>query len=122
MCDQTTNTTKQIQGGTIKAYAVTSPARLDVLPDVPTAEEAGLPGYETYNWHAIFVATGTPAPIVARLEGALRNAVAAPATRSRLVELGVEPRGTGAAELERLWDEQFRIWIPIIRASGATAN
>ncbi len=47
MCDQTTNTTKQIQGGTIKAYAVTSPARLDVLPDVPTAEEAGFPGFRS---------------------------------------------------------------------------
>ena len=45
MCDQTTNTTKQIQGGTIKAYAVTSPKRLDVLKDMPTAEEAGLPGF-----------------------------------------------------------------------------
>jgi tripartite-type tricarboxylate transporter receptor subunit TctC len=89
---------------------------------VPTAEQAGLPGYETYNWHAVFVAAGTSASVVARLERALRNAVAAPATRNRLVELGVEPLGAGATELERFWDEQFRIWIPIIRASGATAN
>jgi len=111
-----------VREGRVRALAMASASRSAALPDVPTAAEAGLPGYETYNWHAVFVAAGTPAPIVARLERALGNAVAAPATRSRLVELGVEPRGSGAAELERFWDEQFRIWIPIIRASGATAN
>ena len=89
---------------------------------MPTAAEAGLPGYETNNWHGIFVATGTPAPVIARLERALRNGIAAPATRQRLVALGVDPRGTGAEELATFWDEQFRIWIPIIRASGATAE
>ncbi|MGO7793274.1 tripartite tricarboxylate transporter substrate-binding protein, partial [Rhizobium ruizarguesonis] len=54
MCDQTTNTTKQIQGGTIKAYAVTSTKRLDVMKDIPTAVEAGLPGFEVGIWHGIY--------------------------------------------------------------------
>ncbi|MBR0659043.1 Bug family tripartite tricarboxylate transporter substrate binding protein [Neoroseomonas oryzicola] len=111
-----------VREGRVRALAMATRSRSAALPDVPTAEEGGLPGYETYNWHAIFVATGTPAPIVARLERALRNAIASPTTRGRLVELGVEPRGTGAADLEAFWDDQFRIWIPIIRASGATAN
>lgn len=111
-----------VREGRVRALAMATRSRSAALPDVPTAEEGGLPGYETYNWHAIFVATGTPALIVARLERALRNAIASPTTRGRLVELGVEPRGTGAAELETFWDDQFRIWIPIIRASGATAN
>lgn len=111
-----------VRDGRVRALAMATRARSPALPDVPTAEEAGLTGYETYNWHGIFVATGTPAPIVARLERALHDAIAAPTTRSRLVELGVDPRGTGAAELERFWDEQFRIWIPIIRASGAAVN
>jgi tripartite-type tricarboxylate transporter receptor subunit TctC len=111
-----------VREGRVRALAMATRNRSAALPDVPTAEEGGLPGYETYNWQAIFVATGTPAPIVARLERALRNAIASPTTRGRLVELGVEPRGTGAADLEAFWDDQFRIWIPIIRASGATAN
>ena len=60
MCDQTTNTTKQIQGGTVKAYAVTSAKRLDVLPDVPTAEEGGLPGFQVGIWHGTLRAQGYP--------------------------------------------------------------
>ncbi|MEO3474624.1 tripartite tricarboxylate transporter substrate binding protein [Roseomonas sp. CAU 1739] len=111
-----------VRSGQVRALAMASRTRSAALPDVPTAGEAGLPGYETSNWHAVFVATGTPAPIVARLERALRNAVAAPAMHQRLVDLGVDPRGTGAEELATFWDEQFRIWIPIIRASGATAE
>jgi tripartite-type tricarboxylate transporter receptor subunit TctC len=111
-----------VRDGRVRALAMATRTRSAALPDVPTAEEAGLPDYETYNWHAVFVATGTPAPIVARLERALRDTISAAPIRARLVELGIEPRGTGAAELERFWDEQFRIWIPIIRASGATAN
>lgn len=111
-----------VQSGQVRALAMASTTRSAALPDVPTAAEAGLPGYETNNWHGIFVATGTPAPVIARLERALRNGIAAPATRQRLVSLGVDPRGTGAEELATFWDEQFRIWIPIIRASGATAE
>lgn len=111
-----------VQSGQVRALAMASRTRSAALPDVPTAAEAGLPGYETYNWHGVFVAAGTPAPIVARLEDALRRAIAAPATRQRLIALGVDPRGTGAEELATFWDEQFRLWIPIIRASGATAE
>lgn len=111
-----------VQSGQVRALAMASSTRSAALPDVPTAAEAGLPGYETNNWHGVFVATGTPAPVIARLERALRNGIAAPATHQRLVSLGVDPRGTGAAELATFWDEQFRIWIPIIRASGATAE
>ena len=111
-----------VTNGQVRALAMASRTRSPALPDVPTAAEAGLPGYETSNWHAIFVTTGTPAPIIARLERALHNAVESPATRQRLVGLGVDPRGTGAAELATFWDEQFRFWIPIIHASGATAE
>ena len=69
MCGQTTNTTKQIQGGTIKAYAVTSPARLGNLPDTPTVEEGGLPGFQVGIWHGIYAPKGTPAGLKAKLEG-----------------------------------------------------
>ena len=96
--------------------------RVPSLPELPTAAEAGLPGYESQNWHAVFVAAGTPAPLIARLEGAARAAVASPATNRRLVEAGVEPRGTTAAELEPFWDAEMKRWLPIVRASGATVE
>ena len=111
-----------VREGRVRALAMATRDRSPALPDVPTAQEAGLPGYETYNWHAVFVVTGTPAPVVARLERAVRHAVTAPAGRQRLTDLGVNPSGAGAAELERFWDQQLGIWIPIIRASGATAE
>jgi tripartite-type tricarboxylate transporter receptor subunit TctC len=122
MVDTISSTIPFVRNGQMRALAVGSQARSAALPDVPTAHEAGLPGYESYNWHAVFVAAGTPAPMVARLERAARAAVASPATNRRLVEAGVEPRGTTAAELERFWDDQMKLWIPIVRSSGATAE
>jgi tripartite-type tricarboxylate transporter receptor subunit TctC len=64
MCDQTTNTTEQIKGGTIKAYAVTTrPARLDIFPDLPTAAKPGLPGMEVSVWHGIYTPEGHAADV-----------------------------------------------------------
>lgn len=111
-----------VQGGQIRALALTTRSRSPALPDVPTAAEAGLLGYETYNWHAIFATQGTPALVVARLEQAAIEAVRAPGIRQRLEQLGVEPSGGTAADLASFWDAQMALWIPIIRASGATAN
>ena len=90
LCDQTTNTTKQIQGGTIKAYAVTS-ARLDVLPDVPTTDEAGLPGMQVGVWHGLYAPKGTPAEITARLSKSLQLALEDPGVVARFAELGTKP-------------------------------
>jgi tripartite-type tricarboxylate transporter receptor subunit TctC len=122
MVDTLPSTIPFVRSGQVRALAVGSLTRNPALPDVPTAHEAGLPGYESYNWHAVFVAAGTPAPVLARLEQAARAAVASPATNRRLVEVGVEPRGTTAAELEGFWDAQMRTWIPIVRSSGATVE
>lgn len=111
-----------VQGGQIRALAMTTPRRSPALPDVPTAAEAGLPGYESTNWHAIYATRNTPAPVVARLEQAAMEAVRNPAIRQRLEQVGVEPSGGSAADLARFWDAQMALWIPIIRASGATAE
>jgi tripartite-type tricarboxylate transporter receptor subunit TctC len=122
MVDTLSSTIPFVRAGQMRALAVSSRERSAALPDVPTAAEAGLPGYESYNWHAVFVAAGTPAAVIARLERAARAAVASPATNRRLVEAGVEPRGTTAAELEAFWDAQMKVWIPIVRSSGATVE
>ena len=78
MCDQTTNTTGQIQGGEVKAYAVTSPERLANLPDVPTTAEAGLPDFQIGVWHGLYAPAGTPHEVVQALNAALKVAVADP--------------------------------------------
>ncbi len=125
MCDQTTNTTKQIQGGTIKAYAVTSAERLDVLPDVPTAEEAGLPGFQVGIWHGLYAPKGTPAAVTQRLSQALQVALRDPRLVSRFAELGTTPVAQERATPEahrQFWMADIAKWKPIIQAAGQYAD
>lgn len=125
MCDQTTNTTKQIQGGTIKAYAVTAPARLGNLPDVPTAEEAGLSGFQIGIWHGVYAPKGTPAEVTERLSKSLQVALKDPNVVARFAELGtapsVEADATPAALKAKLEGEITR-WKPVIEAAGQYAD
>ncbi|ODT08166.1 MAG: hypothetical protein ABS58_03795 [Mesorhizobium sp. SCN 65-20] len=125
MCDQTTNTTKQIQGGTIKAYAVTSPARLDVLKDVPTTKEGGLEGMEVGIWHGVYAPKGTPAEVTERLSKSLQAALKDPNVVARFAELGTVPSpeadATPAALKTKLEGEIAR-WKPIIEAAGQYAD
>ncbi len=125
MCDQTTNTTKQIKGGTIKAYAVTSSARLDVLKDIPTAVEAGLPGFEVGIWHGIYTPKGTPAEINERLSKSLQVALKDPNVGARFAELGTAPSSdadaTPAALKAKLASEITR-WKSVIEAAGEYAD
>ncbi len=122
MVDTMPSTLPAVRAGQLRALAVTTRERTPVLPDLPTVQEAGLPGYESYNWHGLFAPAGVPAPILARLEQAARTALAAPATQRKLEEVGVAPRPLGAEEFGAFWDQQLALWIPIIRSSGATAN
>ena len=88
MCDQIVNLAEQVRGGTIRAYAIASPERSPALPDVPTTKEAGLPDYQVIAWNAIFAPTGTSPEIAAKLNDALRKALADEGTRTRLLNLG----------------------------------
>ncbi len=125
MCDQTTNTTKQIQAGTIKAYAVTSPERLDVLKDLPTTKEAGLDGMEVGIWHGIYAPKGTPAEITERLSKSLQVALKDQNVVARFAELGTKPSSdsdaTPAALKAKLESEVAR-WKPVIEAAGQYAD
>jgi tripartite-type tricarboxylate transporter receptor subunit TctC len=125
MCDQTTNTTKQIQGGTIKAYAVTSAKRLDVLPDVPTTDEAGLPGMQIGIWHGMYAPKGTPAEVTARLSKSLQLALKDENVAARFAELGTAPASEADATPEALkakLDSEVARWKPIIDAAGVYAD
>jgi tripartite-type tricarboxylate transporter receptor subunit TctC len=91
MCDQTTNTTSYIKSGKIKAYAVTTPKRLAVLPDLPTTREAGLPALDVTVWHGLYAPKGTPSDVVAKVNGALKVALKDPVVIERFAGLGTEP-------------------------------
>ncbi|MFG6079190.1 tripartite tricarboxylate transporter substrate-binding protein [Paracoccus litorisediminis] len=125
MCDQTTNTTQQIQGGTIKAYAVTTPERLPLFPDLPTAKESGLDSLEFAIWHGIYTPKGTPAEVNERLSKALQAALADDGVIKAMAELGTAPSpaadATPAALKAKLESEITR-WKPVIDAAGVYAD
>src|SRR5262249_40964479 len=80
----------QVRSRSVKAYAVASTTRMAGAPDLPTADEAGLPGFHIANWFALFAPKGTPQPVVAKVNAAAMEALADPAVRARLAELGLE--------------------------------
>ena len=125
MCDQTTNTTEPILAGEVKAYAVTTPERVESLPDIPTTEEEGLANMQVSVWHGLYVPADTPQEIVDALNAALVVALADENVIGRLGELGTAPvaedRATPAAHREQL-QAQIDLWRPIIEAAGVTAG
>jgi len=125
MFDLTANSLPQVRAGTIKGYAVTARSRLPALPDVPTVDEAGLPGFYASNWRALFVPKGTPKPIVDKLNAAVVDALADPAVRQRLADLGQEipPREQQSPEaLGTLQKAEIEKWWPIIKAANIRAD
>jgi tripartite-type tricarboxylate transporter receptor subunit TctC len=125
MCDQTTNTTGQITAGAVKAYAVTAPARLATLPNLPTVGEAGMPQLEVAVWHGLYAPKGTPKPAIDRLIAALQAALQDATVKARFADLGTEPvalaRATPDALRTHLKAEIDR-WAPIIKAAGEYAD
>jgi tripartite-type tricarboxylate transporter receptor subunit TctC len=125
MCDQTTNTTSQIKAGKIKVYGVTTKKRVPSLPNIPTMDEAGLPGFEVSVWHGLYVPKGTPKPVIDALTKALQAALHDANVKKRFAELGTEPvpdnRATPAALRAHLKAEIDR-WGPIIKKAGVYAD
>jgi tripartite-type tricarboxylate transporter receptor subunit TctC len=125
MCDQTTNTTQQIKGGRVKAYAVTTLKRVASLPDVPTFDEAGLKGFEVAIWQGIWAPHGTPKPAMDRLVTALQMALKDPNVIARFAELGTEPVTQDRATPEALrvfLKSEIEKWGPIIKKAGVYAD
>jgi tripartite-type tricarboxylate transporter receptor subunit TctC len=125
MCDQTTNTTGQIKGGKIKAYAVTTKTRVPSLPDLPTMDEAGIKGFEVAIWHGLYAPKGTPKPVVDKLAAALQAALKDPAVVQRFAELGTEPVAQNRATPEALGAHlkaEIAKWEPVIKAAGEYAD
>jgi tripartite-type tricarboxylate transporter receptor subunit TctC len=125
MCDQTTNTTSQIEAGEIKAYGVTSKTRVASIPDVPTMDEAGLPGFEISVWHGLYAPKGTPQAVIDKLTAALQGALKDPTVVARFAELGTEPVSTDRATPDGLRTHlkaEIDKWAPIIKEAGVYAD
>ena len=121
MCDQTTNTTSYIKSGKIKAYAVTTPKRLAVLPDLPTTREAGLPAFEVAVWHGMYAPKGTSPEVVGKVNNALKVALKDSLVIERFAGLGTEPVAESRATPEV--HKQFLIaeiakWKAVIEKAG----
>ncbi|MBC7576756.1 MAG: tripartite tricarboxylate transporter substrate binding protein BugD [Tardiphaga sp.] len=118
MCDQIVNAVPQINGGTIKAYAVATPERNPSLPDLPTTTEAGLPKYQVSAWNAIFAPKGTPPAIVAKLNAAAVKALDDENVRKRLLDLGSDiPKAEGRtqAALAELVKTEVARWSAVLK-------
>jgi tripartite-type tricarboxylate transporter receptor subunit TctC len=125
MCDQTTNTTSQIKGGKIRAYAVTTKAKVESLPDLPTLDKSGLPGFEVAVWHGIYAPKGTPKPVVDKLARALAFALKDATVKQRFADLGTEPvdqKQATPAALRTLLKSEIDKWSPIIKKAGVYAD
>jgi tripartite-type tricarboxylate transporter receptor subunit TctC len=125
MCGDVAASIELVHAGLIKAYAVGTAARNLMLPDVPTAAEAGLPEFQASAWNGLFAPRATPKPILDRLAGALDKALDDAGTRKRLQELGSDipdPAQRGPQALAALVRREIARWTPIIKAAAASAN
>jgi tripartite-type tricarboxylate transporter receptor subunit TctC len=125
MCDQTTNTTQQIKGGKIKGYAVTTKTPVKSLPELPTMDQAGLPGFELAVWHGLYAPKGTAKPIIDKLVAALQAALKDEAVLQRFADLGADAVSQDKATpdgLRKHLKAEVERWAPVIKAAGQYAD
>jgi tripartite-type tricarboxylate transporter receptor subunit TctC len=111
-------TVPQVKGGKVKALAVTGAERAPELPDVPSMAEAGYPGVDVHLWSGIFAPAATPAPIIAKLEKSLSDAIRDPDVSAKLRNLAITPGGGPAAEFRRMIEEDIVKFGDIVKAAN----
>jgi tripartite-type tricarboxylate transporter receptor subunit TctC len=120
MIDQTSNAIAQVRAGTIRAYAVTDAKRVDSAPEIPTTDEAGMPGFHMTLWSGLWVPKGTPRDIVTKLNAAAIGALDDPAVRKQLENLGLQmpPQDQLSPEALGTWQKaEIAKWWPMIKAA-----
>ena len=125
LCDQTTQTVPLIKDGRVKVYGVTTLNRLSALPNVPTLNEQGLKGFEVKVWHGMYAPKGTPAPVLEKLNAALRAAMQDPVVRQRLADLSSDVPSAekiSAVGLKTHLESEINKWGPVIKKAGIYAD
>jgi tripartite-type tricarboxylate transporter receptor subunit TctC len=107
-----------VRAGKLRALAVTSKTRIAAAPDVPTFEEAGVPGYEAVGWFGSVAPAGTPREIIQRLNQETRNALALPDVRQRAIDSGTEPLTTTPEEFAAYIREETKKWGEVVKAAN----
>ena len=107
-----------VQGGRLRALAVTTPARAPAVPDVPTVAEAGVPGYDVTVWYGVLATGRTPRPIVDKLNADFVKAIRAPDVRQQLTALGLEPIGNPSAQFSATIRAEIKLWADVVKRAG----
>jgi tripartite-type tricarboxylate transporter receptor subunit TctC len=110
----------QVEAGKLRALAITSAARSQLVPNVPTVAEVGFPDFEVLAWYALFAPRETPKPIVERLSAEIEKIVRLPEIRTKMIQLGMEPRYMNPEQLTSFVAVESPKWGALLRASGAT--
>ena len=116
--DQIASSIAHVKSGKLRALGITTAKRSTLMPELPTLAEAGVPGYEATSWNGLAVRSGTPRPVIDRLQRETRNAMQVPEVKERMVALGIEPIGSTPAEFSRLIRAERDKWIPLFRKIG----
>lgn len=125
LCDQVTSLMAQVKANAVRPLAVLAPTRSPVLPDVPTAAEAGMSGIDMVVWNALFAPKGTPPEIVEKLNAALLKAITDPASREKFLQLGAEPppeNQRSPQALRQVHTADVAKWGEVIRAANVTVE
>ena len=108
----------QIDGGKLRALAVTGRKRTPALPDIPTVEEAGVPGYDAVQWYGLLAPAGTPPEIIDRIQAEVVAALKLPEVRERLAADGADPIGSTAAEFATVIKDELAKWGRVAKEGG----
>jgi tripartite-type tricarboxylate transporter receptor subunit TctC len=112
------STLQHVQAGKLKALAVTSGKRSAILPDVPTMAEAGVAGYEVYEWNALFAPAGTPEAVLNRIAAALQKTLDAPDVKARIAQLGGEIQTAKPEAAQQFIRQQTTLWARLVKERG----
>jgi len=108
----------QVKGGNVRALAVTGKERSSLLPDVPTVEEAGVPGYVYYTWFGLWAPKKTPQPIIDKLHAEIKKAIADPTVRARIVAAAGEPMDMPLADINPFLKAEIAKWADVVKRAG----
>jgi tripartite-type tricarboxylate transporter receptor subunit TctC len=125
LCDQSTNTTSQIKGAQVKAYAATSKARISSLPNVPTMDESGLKGFNVGVWHGLWAPKGTAKPVIDKLNASLQAALKDESVKKKFEDLGTTPEPVARQTPDALRAQvvaEIAKWGPVIKKAGVYAD